>query len=169
MGLLNAMLARHCGAARIVISEILSRRLELARQFDFDLVVDSAQEDMAGRVMQFTGGVGADVAIVAAPEAAPQESAVRLVRKRGTVCLFASLPVEHRTLRIDSRPIHYGELRLVGTSDSSAAHLARAVQLLAAGAIPMERLITHVLPLDGIHAAFDLMATGQSLRVVLRP
>jgi L-iditol 2-dehydrogenase len=119
--------------------------------------------------MAETDGRGADVAVVAAPAAAPQEQAVHLVRKRGTVVLFASLPKGSSILQIDSRAIHYGELRVVGTSDSAPWHVAQAVELLAAGRVPADKLATHTLPLSGIQDAFRLMESGEALRVVLQP
>ena len=83
--------------------------------------------------------------------------------------LFASLPKGDATLRLDSRAIHYNELRVVGTSDSAPWHVREAVELLAAGKVPAARLASHVLPLERIHEAFRLMETGESLRVVVRP
>jgi L-iditol 2-dehydrogenase len=169
MGLINACVARAAGAGTVILSEVSERRLALAEPFGWDLLVNAATQDLRRLVLDATGGIGADVAIVAAPAAGPQESAIHLVRKRGTVCLFASLPADDCMLSIHSRTLHYGELRLVGTSDSTPEHVARAVELLGSGQIPAERLVTHVLPLDGIHEAFDLMTSGEALRVVLRP
>ncbi|MGB2819550.1 MAG: alcohol dehydrogenase catalytic domain-containing protein [Phycisphaerae bacterium] len=169
MGLMNACVARAMGAGKIILSEISEKRLELARQFDVDVLVNSAERDLRQVVMDETDGLGADVAIVAAPEAAPQEMAVGLVRKRGTVCLFASLPKGRSAITIDSRPLHYGELRLVGTSDSTPRHVKAAVELLASGKVPVEKLVTHILPLDDVHKAFELMTAGEALRVVLKP
>jgi L-iditol 2-dehydrogenase len=125
--------------------------------------------DLTESVMSETNGLGADIAIVAAPAAAPQEQAVHLVRKRGTVVLFASLPKGKSMLNIDSRAIHYNELRVVGTSDSAPWHVQRAVELLASGQVPADKLATHTLPLDQIQQAYQLMESGESLRVVLRP
>jgi L-iditol 2-dehydrogenase len=120
-------------------------------------------------VLAETGGVGADVVIVAAPAAPPQEEALAIVRKQGTVCLFASLPVGNCDLRIDSRLLHYGEIKLVGSSDSTPEHVRRAVAMIAGGTLRMDLLATHLLPLDGIHEAFELMTSGESMRVVLIP
>ena len=127
MGLMNACVARSFGAGKIILSELNEARLAQAESFGCDVLVNPAKEDLAARVMAETGGLGADVAIVAAPAAAPQEQAVHLVRKRGTVVLFASLPKGASNLTIDSRPIHYGELRVVGTSDSAPWHVEKAV------------------------------------------
>ena len=169
LGLMNACVARSFGAGKIILSELNEVRLAQAESFGCDVLVNPAKENLAKRVMAETGGLGADVAIVAAPAAAPQEQAVHLVRKRGTVVLFASLPKGASNLTIDSRPIHYGELRVVGTSDSAPWHVQKAVELLAAGTVPGAKLATHVLPLDQFHQALQLMETGEALRVVLRP
>ena len=130
---------------------------------------NSAKEDLGTLIARETDGLGADVVIVAAPAAAPQEQAVSMVRKRGTVCLFASLPVGKNMLSMDSRAIHYNELRVVGTSDSTPAHVEKAVELIAGGSLPVEKLASHVLPLEGIFEAYELMQSGESLRVVLQP
>lgn len=169
MGILNAAVAREFGAAKVILSEINPARLAQCEAFGFDRLVNPAQEDLAQAVKDETGGLGADVVIVAAPAAAPQEQAMALARKRGTVCLFASLPVGKSLLNVDSRPIHYGELRVVGTSDSAPAHVARAVSLIAAGTFPAGRLVTHTLPLEGFSEAVALMEKGDALRVALTP
>jgi len=109
------------------------------------------------------------VVIVAAPAAEPQAQAIDLVRKHGTVCLFASLPVGHSALTFDSRTVHYGELRIVGTSDSTPDHVRRAVELIACDAVPGGKIVSHVLPLDQILHAYALMESGEALRVVLVP
>jgi Zn-dependent alcohol dehydrogenase len=44
-----------------------------------------------------------------------------------------------------------------------------AVDLLAQGQVPADKLVTHTLPLEQVQHAFQLMESGQALRVVLRP
>ncbi|HQL75826.1 MAG TPA: hypothetical protein PLD58_21805, partial [Phycisphaerae bacterium] len=63
----------------------------------------------------------------------------------------------------------YNELRLVGTSDSTPKQVRKAVEIIAKGKLPADKLASHILPLDGIHEAFKLMASGEALRVVLKP
>lgn len=169
LGLMNACVARALGAGKIILSEISPPRLAQAQGFGIDVLINPMEEDLAERVMAETDGLGADVAIVAAPAAQPQEQAVHLVRKRGTVVLFASLPKDNCILQMDSRAIHYGELRVVGTSDSTAKHVEKAIELLASGRVPAEKLATHLLPIDEIHQAFELMKSGEALRVVVKP
>ena len=169
MGILNACVARETGAAKIILSELNPSRLRQAEAFGFDRLVNPASEDLSQVIQEETGGCGADVVIVAAPAAQPQEQAMTLVRKRGTVCLFASLPAGKSMLNVDSRPIHYGEVRVVGTSDSTAVHVERAVRLIAEGSLPVARIASHVMPLEDIQRALALMESGESLRAVLVP
>lgn len=169
MGILNACVAREFGASKIILSEVNPARLKQAGMFGFERLVNPATEDLTKIIMNETGGYGADVVIVSAPAAQPQEQAMTMVRKRGTVCLFASLPAGNSMLNVDSRPMHYGELRVVGTSDSTASHVQRAVELIAAGSLPVEKIASHVLRLDDIQQAFALMESGEALRVVLTP
>ena len=113
-------------------------------------------------VQQRTDGLGADVVIVCAPSREAQEQSINLARKGGAISLFASLPKGASEITLDSRTIHYGELRMVGASDSRPEHVTRAVTLMAEGKIDWERLITHRLPLAEIHAGLDLMKEKQS-------
>ena len=167
MGLLNALVARAAGASRILLSEPNVMRRTQASSFDLDRIIDPETEDITKIVRDATDGHGADVVIVAAPAVAPQEQAISLVRKHGTVNLFASLPVGGCTLNIDSRILHYGEIRLIGSSDSTPEHVHEAVAMIAGQKIPADKIVSHCLPLDQIEQAFELMQSGEALRVVL--
>lgn len=169
MGILNACVAKGVGAGKIILAEVNAARLKQAEPFGFDQLVNPLNEDLTQVVLDETDGIGADVVIVAAPAAQPQEQALGMVRKRGTVCLFASLPVGKNMLSLDSRKIHYGEVCVVGTSDSTPKQVEKAVELLANGKIPADKIATHILGLNDIVKAFELMTSGESLRVVLKP
>jgi len=169
MGIINGCVARQQGAAKVILAEINEDRLRQGEAFGFDRLVDPAREDLQAIVLSETDGLGAHVVIVAAPAAPPQEQAVALVRKRGTVCLFASLPVGGHLLSMDSRAVHYNEIRVVGTSDSTPAHVEAAVDMIAKGTLPADKLATHILPLADVKQAFELMQSGEALRVVLKP
>jgi L-iditol 2-dehydrogenase len=169
MGLINACVARAFGARTVILAEVNAMRLKQGAAFGLDLLVNPAEQDLPGAVKSATGGVGADVVIVTAPAARPQEEALSLARKRGTVCLFASLPEGKHEIVLNSRLIHYGELRVVGSSDSTPAHVRRALDLIGRGKVPAERMASHRLKLEGVHEAFKLMERGEALRVVLEP
>jgi L-iditol 2-dehydrogenase len=169
MAILNALAARAFGASKIFMTELSPARLEQARLFDIDRLINLSEENLQEIIREETGGYGADVVIVAAPAARPQEEALELVRKRGTVCLFASLPAGKSNLSIDSRLVHYKEIKLTGSSDSTTAHVKAALDLLSAPGFPADRIVTHILGFEQIKEAFELMVSGEALRVVLKP
>ncbi len=169
MGIINACVARHFGAEKIIVVDTNPIRLDHAANFGFDLIVNPATDDLREAVLGFTDQIGADVAIIAAPAKEPQQQALDMVRKKGTICLFASLPADNSILALDSRKIHYNEITVTGSSDSTPAHVETAVELITTAQIPAEKIATHILPLEEIFKGFDLMKSGQALRVVLRP
>jgi len=142
--------------------------LEQAARFDINRLINPATENIERLVMEESGGYGADVVIVAAPAAQPQEEALKLVRKRGTVCLFASLPAGKSNLNLDGRLIHYNEIQITGSSDSTAIDVQKAVKMLSKPEFPAQIIASHTMALDDIHEAFKLMVTGEALRVVLK-
>ncbi len=169
LGALHAELAKALGATDVMIVQRSEPRLSLLRKLQDVRVIDGATEDVAAVVRERTEGLGADVVIVCAPSREAQEQSLALARKGGAVSLFASLPKGGSDVTLDSRLIHYGELRVVGASDSRPEHVSRVVALMAAGKIDWPRLITHRLPLAEIHAGLQLMKDKQSLKVLVYP
>ena len=51
----------------------------------------------------------------------------------------------------------------------AAWYLNHAIELLASGQVPADKLASHVVPLEQIDEAFKLMESGEALRVVLKP
>jgi len=169
MGILNACAARHAGAGKIIMTEVNEARFRKAGEFVIDVLVNPEKEDLKTCILEETKGYGADAVIVAAPAASPQEEALSLVRKRGSVCLFASLPAGRSNLVIDSRLIHYKEIRLTGSSDSTSQQVKKAIGILDDPSSLSRNIVSHVLPLDKIKTAFEFMESGEALRVVLKP
>jgi L-iditol 2-dehydrogenase len=169
MGLMNVAVAKALGAKKIILSEISEERRAQAAVFGIDILVNPESDNLVDIVKNTTDGYGADIAIVAAPATYPQEMAVELVRKKGTVCLFASLPAGKEMLSINSRTVHYGEIMIVGSSDSTPENVKQAVDMISTGILDADKLVTHTLKFDGIFKAFELMERGESLRVVLTP
>ncbi|NIA07416.1 MAG: alcohol dehydrogenase catalytic domain-containing protein [Actinobacteria bacterium] len=169
LGAIHAELAKALGVKQVLITELSETRLSLLRTLKGVIVIDGANEDVASMVKDRTAGLGADVVIICAPARQAHEQALQYVRKGGSLSLFASLPKGASDITLDSRLIHYGELRVVGVSDSRPQHVARAVELMAQGKLDAESLITHRVPLDKIHEGLDLMKNKQSLKVLVNP
>lgn len=170
LGALHAEVAKAQGAALVMISQRSEPRLSLLRERLHNvIVIDGAGSGLVEVVKQHTAGMGADVVIVSGASRAAHELAVQLVRKGGGISLFASLPKEDADITFDSRALHYGEIRVVGASDSRPEHVARGLRWMAEGQIDGEAVVTHGVSLDDIWVGLDLMIRGQCLKVLVDP
>src|SRR5256885_785746 len=61
MGLVTMALARRRGAKRLILSDPIEERRQMARRLGANVVVDPVRENLGERIMQLTGGRGADV------------------------------------------------------------------------------------------------------------
>jgi len=169
LGALHAQLALAAGAQKVMVIQRSEPRLSMLRKMADIMVIDGANEKVEARVRTETDGLGADVVIISGPTLEAHRQALDLTRKGGTVSLFASLPPDEALVGFNSRNIHYGERRIVGSSDSRPEHVRKAVELLAEGKLDVDPVITHTLPLHEIHRGLDLMKEKTSLKVLLKP
>jgi L-iditol 2-dehydrogenase len=169
LGALHAEVAKAAGASDVMVVQRSEPRLSLLRRLKNVYVIDGAHQDVKATVLQRTDGLGADAVIVCAPAREAQEGAPGLARKGGVISLFASLPKGDADITFDSRAIHYGELRIVGASDSRPEHVAKALDLMDRGLIDGPAMITHRLPLAEFQAGLNLMKAKESLKVLLCP
>jgi L-iditol 2-dehydrogenase len=170
VGAAHAIMAKILGASKVVMAEISPERLEMARKIKaVDRVVDSGKEDFVKVVMEETGGRGADVIIVAAPSGEAQVQALSAAAKRGRVNFFGGLPKDRSTIAIDSNIIHYRELFVHGTSDSTVVHMKKVLNLIAQGRIDTNLLISKSFPLTDYQDAFELASSGKALKVIINP
>ncbi|HET9597919.1 MAG TPA: alcohol dehydrogenase catalytic domain-containing protein [Anaeromyxobacteraceae bacterium] len=167
LGLLHALAARARGVERTVCSQAPGVRADLARALGFAEIVPPAELDAA--CGELTRGEGFDLVVVTAPDRAVQSRSPAYARKGGWVSLFASLPPADELLSVSSRAIHYGELFVFGTSDSTPAHVREAVALLRDDPETFEKLVTHRLPVCEFARAMDEIAARRAVKVVLTP
>jgi len=169
IGLMHLKLAKAFGAAKIIMSEIDERRLEAAVKLGADYVINSAKEDLEKRVMEITGGRGADAVIVAVGVGAAQKDALRIVSRGGRINFFAGLPAGKEEVPINTNIIHYKQITVLGTSMQTPYEFRKTLELVAAGVIDVKSLITHMFGLKEGLEAFSTVLRGEGLRVLIKP
>jgi L-iditol 2-dehydrogenase len=169
VGCLHAGLARARGARKIIVADLRAERLRMAGTFGANLTIDATTEDVRARVLDATGGAGASVVIVAAPSHRAQEQSVSLAARRGRINFFGGLPKSDPTISLDANTVHYHELTIVGSYGSRPAHNRLALDLVAAGRLPIRRLVDLELPLDRVLDGLLAVERGGAMKVVVRP
>jgi len=167
IGCLHLEVARARGASRTIMVGL--NRLDMAAQFNPDYIINSATQDPVEEVRKITGGLGADIAICAAPVTSIQEQAVEMVRKRGRVVLFGGVSKNNPMTTLNSNLIHYNEITVVGSFSYPATGLAKAIDLIAAGKISAKKYVTKRVKLEEIPEGMAWAQEGKALRVAVKP
>lgn len=169
IGCMMIDLARRMGATKVIAVQRSKRRMEIAKHYEADVYVHSESEDVVARCREETGGEGPDIVVTTCGSVEAHEQAVEMVAHRGYVNLFGGLPKDTRPMSLLSNTIHYKECFLTGSHGCVPRHHELAVRLLEKGLVRVQPLITHRLPLDKIHDAFEAMESRQGMKVVVQP
>jgi L-iditol 2-dehydrogenase len=170
IGLVAAKMAQATGAARVIITGIdrdEKVRLPKARELGIDHVVNVMQTDLAALLDDLTDGEGADVVIElsGAPPAITQ--GFQLARRLGRVGIIGQPPTDE--VAIPYREALFRALTVSFSYSSKYTSWERVLSLFERGAIDPAQFITHVLPLDEWERGFDLLRSGEAVKVVLEP
>lgn len=166
IGILHVKLARLSGAQTIVVSEPNPLRRAAALRAGADVAVDPNSEDLLAKVRSASGGLGADVAIVAIGVPALADDALRLVHHRGRVSLFAGFTKDVKA-EIDVNAIHYNELMVTGAFGLSRLLFERALKMIAGGHLETGSLLTHRFGLADIAMALTTAEVGSAIKVAI--
>lgn len=169
IGSLMATLATERGA-EVVVVDPFAVRLVRVRRLGVAHTVDSREEaDVVGAVRRIGhGGRGVDVAIEAAGRPELWEQAVAVVRRGGLVNFFGGC-APGTSIRLDTRRMHYDELRLIGVFHHTPAFIRQALAHLASGRVDAGAFVTHEMELARLREAFALVSAGQAIKVAITP
>ena len=157
------------GAERIVCVDLSEERLELARG-------QGATETMLGgpdaveRIVELTGGFGADYTFEATGNVAVMRQAVESARMGWGLCTVAGVAGKGETLEIVPRYLITGR-RVAGSSFGGLKGRDEVPQLVdrwLAGELDVEPFLSHRLTLDDVNRGFELMEAQDGIRSVIR-
>jgi len=172
IGLGQLQFAKISGAD-VLIADRVDSSLDLASELGADIVVNSDRDDLIARVMEFTGGLGADICFeCAGGESMPQTLplATRLVRRGGKVVLVGGFDPGETSIPLEWQRLQMSEIQII-LSASFAFHeiypeQGMVLDLLAKGKLNAKKLITHRFDLDRINEAFEAADAKQETGAV---
>jgi 2-desacetyl-2-hydroxyethyl bacteriochlorophyllide A dehydrogenase len=163
IGLLLVAVARHHGAARVVLTDRHASKLGRALAHGADAAVDARAPDVEGRVRAALGE-SADVVFDCVATQESVDQAVALARKGGTVVIVG---VAAEPVTIPLPLVQDQQLRIQGSATYLPEDFREAMALLAAGVVDPQDFITAAYPLDEAAAAFDALASGEQIKVIV--
>jgi L-iditol 2-dehydrogenase len=169
IGLLFTMLVNRTGAT-MVATDAMAYRRELAIRFGAAAAFDPQDANLLDRVMEMTGGRGADAVIIAASAPGIVQQAVRASRPGSRILLFAQTSHQER-IEVSGADVCVGERLIFGSYSASVDLQKESADLVFSGALPVEDLISHRFPLSQIRLgiALALHPEPKSLKIIVQP
>ena len=170
VGLSAVMAAVAVGADPIVAVDAAPQKLDAASSFGATETVlwQGSPEATAEAVHEVSGG-GVDVAVEATGRPEAMLAAYLSTRPRGAAVLIGISRAD-AVLSLPAITIPRSERRILGSiygSSKPERDFSTTLALYRADRLPLDRLVSHRLGLDEIARAFELMQSGDALRVVL--
>ncbi len=169
IGLLTTACAKLAGASRVIATGRRNpARVELAQAMGADYVMLSAAMPAEKERKEFVfshslNHVGADVVINTVGTTDAFQECFNFVRDSGTIVevgnfvdsgTFAFNPCKHLCER---------GIKIIGSFDNEAEHFVRAMPLISNPHIPLEKLISHQVPLADVETVLAAIEKGAKL------
>ncbi len=162
IGILIALVAQARGA-KVLMAEVNPFRLQLARDLGVE-AVHPGEVDLVALVNERTAGAGADVVFEVSGSKPGAEMMTKLPRTRGRIVVVA---IYGEAPAVDLFRFFWRELRLCGARVYEGQDFERAIQLAAERRLPLDKLVTDVLPLKQLEAAMHRMEGGGDCMKIL--
>jgi alcohol dehydrogenase len=172
VGLSALMGAVAAGADPVIAVDTEVGKLDVAPGFGATGIVlwQGSAAATADAIRDATSG-GVDYAIEATGRPEAMEAAFLSTRARGAAVLIG-IPHAEAMLSLPAATIPRMERRVLGSiygSSKPERDFPHTLALYRSGRLPLDRLVSHRLPLQEAERGFELMQTGEALRVVLQP
>ena len=163
VGLMATVGARLLGAGLVIAVDGVPKRLELAKRFGADVVLDFAKVNPVEEVLRLTDGQGADSAIECLGGQATFEACIKATRPGGTISVagyfghgdYVNIPRLEWGVGMSDKVIR------TGLCPGGKERMQRLIRSLQAGRVDPTPLTTHRFPFDQVDRALHLMETKE--------
>ncbi|HEX5313888.1 MAG TPA: L-threonine 3-dehydrogenase [Gammaproteobacteria bacterium] len=164
IGCMAAAIARHCGARRVVVTDVNDYRLALAAKMGADRAVNVASEKLEDAMKKLGLREGFDVGLEMSgnPQALHQMLAVMV--NGGKVALLGLPPGK---IELDLNQVIFKGLFLKGVYGREMFETWYKMIAMLESGLDISPVITHRLPIARFQEGFDVMRSGKSGKVVL--
>lgn len=166
MGCFAIGVARVCGASLIIGVDVNEYQLNLAKKMNADVLINETSSDLVGEVIELTHGNGVDVVLEMSGAPSVIKKGFKVLRPGGRVSLLG-LPLIDVELDLTNDIIFKGAKVYGVTGRQLYQTWYQVSRFLTSGLLDVTPLITHILKFDEFEKGFDLMRSGNCLKVIL--
>ena len=166
LGMVGAI--RQKNPKTLVVLDMNDARLEKAKEFGADMIMNPGKTDVVSAIKDLTGGYGCDIYIEATGHPSSVEQGLQCIRKMGR---FVEFSVFAEKVSVDWSIISdRKELDLLGVHLSPYC-FDTVINWIESGKLPTDGVVSHKLPLSSWKEGFDAAAAGAegTFKVVLVP
>lgn len=174
LGLYAVAVAKARGAARVIAIDGVPERLEMAKEFGADEVIDitevTEEKDRVKAVRKLTDGLGADVVVEVVGHPSAIDEGLKMLGQFGRYVEIGNIGIG-KTFEFDPSRFVFSNKTMVGVSLYDPAVLSRALTFLEQhqDKLPFDRLAAACYPLDDINDAFAAAAEKRDVRASVIP
>ena len=165
VGLGGVVNARFRGA-RVIGVEAVPYRAQRARELGAEVVLDPNADDLPAQVRRLTGGRGADTSLDCSGTVKAHRLCIDATRRRGHVA-FVGECGQDTPIKVSPDLIRKG-LTLHGPWHYNLALFPQIMKVIQQSPV-IDQLISHVIPMSEVQRAFELSASHQCAKVILKP
>lgn len=164
VGLLAALSAKQMGAERIIVMSRHEPRQKLALEFGATDIVTERGEEGVARILDMTGGIGADSVLECVGTQESMKQAIGSTRRGGYVSYVG---VPHQ-VQLDGQQLFFAHVHLHGGPAPVRRYLPELIALVTEGKINPGKVFDLVLPLEQVAEGYKAMDERRAIKTLLR-
>ncbi len=164
IGIMAAMVARRCGARKVVITDINPQRLQLARKMGIEYVVNAKKEKLSDVMKNIGMTEGFDVGLEMSGAATAFRDMIDKMNNGGKIAILGIAPT---SFEIDWNKVIFKMLNLKGIYGREMFETWYKMITFVESGLDLSPLITHRIPIDDFEAGFAAMQSGSTGKVVM--
>lgn len=164
IGIMAAAVARHVGARHVVVTDVNPFRLELAKKMGATRVVDVSKENLTDVMQELGMSEGFDVGLEMSGVPSAVTSMFDAMNHGGKVAMLGIPPPN---MNVDWSKVIFKGLVIKGIYGREMFETWYKMASLIQSGLDLTPMITHEMPMKDFQTGFEIMASGQSGKVVL--
>lgn len=168
IGMMAVAIAKAVGASKVIAVEVNEFRLNLVKEIGADITINPLKEDVVKRVLEETEGMGVDVVAEISGNPSAIQQAFKYIKLGGRMSMLG-IPTKEVSIDVANGIVFKG-IQIHGIVGRKMYNTWYQVKgLLASGNLKIDKIITHILPLEEFSKGMDLMRSGNCGKVILLP
>lgn len=164
IGIMAAAVAKHVGARHVVITDVNDYRLTLAREMGATRAINVANENIRDTMQELGMTEGFDVGMEMSGVPAAFTSMLETMNNGGKIAMLGIPP---KDMRIDWTKVIFKGLEIKGVYGREMFETWYKMASLIQSGLDLTPMLTHEFPVDQFQQGFELMASGQTGKVIL--